>query len=251
MARRISNQHRPILCAVLDGAALGSEPREVAMRLFLEGVDWVQLRDRTLESEALFRLGAALVSAARDAEAAIEGSVGKDLPAPRREPRVIVNRRVDIAIACAADGVHLGFDALEPASARRLLGTNALIGASLHSALEVETASEGGLSYVHLAPIWNPISKPASRPPLGSRALASAARFGLPVLAQGGLDAARATEAIEAGAAGIAVTGLLTRADDPVAVAKTLRQALDQAMPPTGPISRNHTPLIGDTERMP
>jgi thiamine-phosphate pyrophosphorylase len=233
MARQASSLQRPILCAVLDATALGSAPRAFSTQLFETGVDWIQLRDRSLESEALYEVALELVAGRDAARATIPGD--ETHAEDRRDPpRVLLNRRADIALACGADGVHLGFDAIDPASARELLGADAVIGASFHEANEVGKARGSELSYAHLAPIWNPISKPASRPPLGLEALAQAAAFGLPILAQGGLDDDRARQAIEAGAAGIAVTGLLGQADDPCAAANTLRRVLDRISSPAG-----------------
>jgi thiamine-phosphate pyrophosphorylase len=212
---------RAILCAVLDGAGLGEDARKRAAALFRAGVDWIQLRDRALPDAALYALATALV-AARD-EACANAATGE----PAR--RVLVNRRLDIALAVGADGVHLGFDAVKPGEARRLLGPDALVGASLHSIDEVEAAAAGPLSYAHLAPIWPPLSKPASRPALGTGTLARAGRPGLPLLAQGGLDPQRALEAVRAGAAGIAVTGALTGSGEATRLAGALRRALDGA----------------------
>jgi thiamine-phosphate pyrophosphorylase len=177
-------------------------------------VDWIQLRDRSLDDETSYQLAGQLVLARDQARMAAS-------------PRVIVNKRVDIALAARADGVHLGFDALGDQAARTLLGDRALLGASLHSVEEVEAAAGTQFDYAHLAPIWDPLSKEATRPALGPAALERACRAGLPILAQGGLDPLRAAEAIEAGAAGIAVTGILGRAENPAAIARHLRAALD------------------------
>ncbi len=219
----MASSQNPILCAVLDGSALGPDPGRFAEALFAAGVDWIQLRDRALEDEPLYRLARALARAAHD----------------RPGRRVLVNRRADIALAAGADGVHLGFDAIDSKSARALLGNDAWIGASLHSPDDFEAAAGSDLSYAHLAPIWDPKSKPASRPALGLEALARAATFGLPVLAQAGLDAGRARLAIGAGAAGIAVTGQLSGSADPAAIAAELRRGLDQASEPAGSNPRN------------
>ena len=222
MVRRPSSK-RPILCAVLDAAALGERPRSFAAALFAAGVDWIQLRDRGLHDERLFQLAVALVSAREDAQEAASAT-----PEPSRpSPRVLVNRRIDVALAARADGVDLGFDALEASEARTLLGGAALIGASLHSLEEIEATAGSGLDYAHLAPIWDPISKPASRPALGLELLSLASAVGLPLLAQGGVDPARCAAAVAAGAAGIAATGSLSGADAPIAVAARLRRGLD------------------------
>ncbi|MFP6655424.1 MAG: thiamine phosphate synthase [Myxococcota bacterium] len=224
MAPRLSKA--PILSAVLDAAALGERPGDLARELFAAGVDWIQLRDRSLSGQALLELTRHLV-AARDDRV-------RDLAAGATETRVIVNRRIDIALSAGANGVHLGFDALDEVPARRLLSQQACLGRSLHSVQEVEALAElrsEGPRYIHLAPIWNPLSKEASRPALGIEELAKACRFGLPVLAQGGIEGAHARQAIAAGAAGVAVTGLIAQAPDPIAAVRRLRATLDGHFP--------------------
>ena len=138
-----------------------------------------------------------------------------------------MNRRLDVALAIEAQGAHLGFDAVSLASARQLLGRGAMLGVSAHSPAEVETAAREGADYAHLAPIFAPLSKPASRPPLGVGALSSAAAHGIAVIAQGGVTQDNARELIDHGAAGIAVTGTILLADDPGAATRGLRAALD------------------------
>jgi len=226
MARRASDA-RPILCAVLDGDALGDAPRARAEALFAAGVDWIQLRDRARSAAELLALARALV-AARDAGG-------------RGIRRVIVNKRADLALAAGADGFHLGVDAIDPQAAAALAAicpAAALIGLSCHDAAEIEAAARADLppAYAHLAPIWDPRSKPAERPALGLGELGRAARLGatagIRVLAQGGIDPARAAAAVVAGAAGVAVTGLIRQAADPAEAARALRHALDAAPAP-------------------
>jgi len=186
------------------------------------GVDWVQVRERALEGRALLEHASAVARAARSA--AGPGGV-----------RMLVNRRADVALACGADGVHLGFDAMPAASARALLGPEALVGVSCHAAAELAAAAPQA-SYAQLAPIFAPLSKPAERPALGLAALAAAcAASPLPVLAQGGLDPAAAAAAVAAGAAGVAVTGAILMAADPAAATAALRRALDSTPPPGAP----------------
>ena len=226
---------RPILCAVLDLPAIGDGQARFARDLFRAGVDWIQVRDRAASAEALLQTTRQLI-AARDearrdfqnADANTGGGRGRaGVHAP--QPRVLLNKRVDVAIATSADGVHLGGDALSPVNAARILPETALIGASFHAEDEVSEARQMGLTYAHLAPIWDPRSKPAERPALGLIRLGAAAGLGLPLIAQGGIDADRAAQAIAAGAAGIAVTGLLTQAKDPISAARALREALDRS----------------------
>ena len=177
------------------------------------GVDWVQVRERALDG------GDLLLFAKQVAEAAQRGAARAG-----RAVRILVNRRVDVALALGADGVHLGYDAMDVVTARRLLGDDALVGVSAHSAAEVRGAT--GASYAHLAPIFAPISKAASRPPLGVDAIAEAARGAVPVIAQGGIDPAAAAAVLAAGAAGVAVTGSVLMADDVAAATRALRREL-------------------------
>lgn len=179
------------------------------------GVDWLQVRERGLDGAELLAFAEAAAGAARDAAA----RAGHAL-------QVIVNRRSDVALAIGAEGVHLGFDAVGTEVARQLLGPDALLGVSCHAPEEVHAAA--GASYAHLAPIFPPLSKAASRPALGLGALRAAAGT-RPVLAQGGVEASNAGACLEAGAAGIAVTGAVLMADDPGAAAAALRAALDAA----------------------
>ena len=250
MARRASDtaDSRPILSAVLDAAALGSDVRGRGRELFANGVDWIQLRDRSVDDQTLFSIARALVEASDEArsEPAREASTtdrddrgsGGDAARGMRRPAVIINKRIDIARAAGAHGAHLGFDSLSPQVGRRLLPPGASIGVSLHSVEEVKaltTSAEARSDprplpdYVYLAPIWNPRSKPASRPALGPAVLADACGFGIPVIAQGGVDLTRAEEAVRAGAAGVAVSGLLMEARDLGALVRDLRQRLDRA----------------------
>jgi len=150
-----------------------------------------------------------------------------------------------VAIALAAElrgspgaprvGVHLGFDAPPLTRAREafaaLAGAPGPIGVAAHAPGEVAAAAAAGADYAHLAPIFDPLSKPRERPALGVEALGEAARrrAGFRVLAQGGIDAAGAALALRAGARGVAVTGAILSAADPGAAAAALRATLDAA----------------------
>jgi thiamine-phosphate pyrophosphorylase len=227
----------PILCLVVDrGAERGDLTKCVAAAVGA-GVNWVQIRERDLEGAALLAHAAEIDRAARKAAAQRGGCV-----------EIFVNRRIDIALALAADGVQLGFDAVDPKTARRLLGIGAQtepnvktseanvktsgsrlkIGISAHHPDEIRTAPPE-VDCAQLAPIFQPLSKPHAGPTLGVRAVAEAARYGIPVIAQGGITAANATAIAAAGAAGIAVTGAILSAPDPAAATRALRAALAAA----------------------
>ncbi len=175
------------------------------------GVDWIQVRERELEAEALLE------------------QVDEIRQAAGSRARVIVNRRADVALAARADGLHLGFDGMPAEIARQLMGRDALIGIATHGPDELSGVAESPLSYAHLAPIFSPLSKASSRAPLGLAALREATRYGVPVLAQGGIEAGNAGSCIGAGATGIAVTGSILASADPAAAAAALREALNRA----------------------
>lgn len=209
---------RPILCLVTD--------RRIARRPLVEdvtaavaaGVDEVQVRERDLGGAALASLTTAILEAARRSAAARRGRV-----------RVLVNRRLDVAIATGADGVHLGFDAVAPRDARALLGPRAWISVATHAAAEALEAARETANQVHIAPIFAPLSKPASRPPLGLGAIREAAASRVAVLAQGGVSLAHVAGIVAAGAAGIAVTGSILLSSDPFEATAALRRTLDGA----------------------
>ncbi len=182
------------------------------------GVDWIQIRERELEAGELFDWSRDLIAAAR-----------RGAQRAGRESLVLINRRIDLALALEADGVHLGFDAMAVGDARALLGSTARIGVSTHRPEEVADAARAGASYVHLAPIFAPLSKRSSAPALGLDTLRLACETGLPVLAQGGIEVSHCAAVLAHGAAGVAVTGAILMADDPVGQANALRHALDDA----------------------
>jgi len=205
---------RPVLCLVTNRRLCERPLPEVVAAAVAGGVDWVQLREKDLDAAALLEL----------ADAVARATAGASV-------RLVLNRRLDVALALPGWGVQLGFDAVDPAAARRLLGPTRLVGVSAHAAAEVAAAAAAGADYATLAPIHPPLSKPASAPPLGLAPLREAARA-LPVLAQGGIDAERAAAALEAGALGVAVTGTILSASDPGDAAARLRAALDGAARP-------------------
>jgi thiamine-phosphate pyrophosphorylase len=178
----------------------------------------VQVRDRALEGAALLAHVDSVIAAAR------RGARTRGVPV-----RVVVNRRVDVALAAGADGVHLGFDAMPPAEARALLGPGAWIGVSLHGEAELTALAGAPIDYVHLAPIFDPLSKPSERPPLGLDALRRSTASGLAVLAQGGVTPEHAAACLAAGATGVAVTGAILLAPDPAAATRAFRTALAEA----------------------
>jgi thiamine-phosphate pyrophosphorylase len=135
---------------------------------------------------------------------------------------VVVNDRVDIALAAGADGVHLGAGDLPVATARRL-APSLLIGATCRSQGDVVHAHDAGADYVGFGPIFATTSKPDLPAPLGVSSLGDLA---LPAIAIGGIDASNAGSVIDAGAYGVAVLGAIWRHPDPLQSAKELCTAI-------------------------
>jgi len=142
--------------------------------------------------------------------------------------RLLVNERADLAIAAGADGVHLPAEV-----ARRLVGRDRLVGVSTHSVAEAQAASAAGADYLVFGPVYETPSKRSYGAPLGLGMLAEVCRrVALPVVAIGGITAARAPEVRAQGAAGVAVIRALLEAEDPRAAAAELRSRWESR--PTG-----------------
>ncbi len=177
-------------------AALAALPRGSAA---------IQLRDKHASARALLEAAHRLISFARP------------LGAP-----VLINDRADVALAAGADGVHLPANSLSPRDARALLGPQALIGFSCHSADDAARAE--GANFCVFGPVFQTPGKEAQ----GLAALSRAARAtALPVLALGGVDATNATACIDAGARGAACIRAVLAAPDPAAAAIALWQAVN------------------------
>ena len=147
-------------------------------------------------------------------------------PARARGLRVVASRRLDVARAFHLDGVHLGREAVPVREARDFLGADALIGYSAHDGEEARRAAADGASYVTLSPVYATDSKPEA-PARGSDWLRTESRdLPVPVLALGGLTAARVGEVLAAGAFGVAAVGALGAAPDPEAAAREFHRAL-------------------------
>jgi thiamine-phosphate pyrophosphorylase len=195
----------PDLPARLDAALQGGPPGSVA----------VHLREKDLGGAALLALARALwpVCLARQA-------------------LLLVNDRLDVALAAGAGGVHLPAAGLPPAESRRLLGPARAVGVSCHSLGDVARAREGGASFATFSPIWETPSKLAYGAPVGLATLAAAARLGLPLVALGGVSPGNAAQAFAAGASGVAaIRAWLTGPDPAAAVAALLAARQAAALP--------------------
>jgi len=127
----------------------------------------------------------------------------------------LINDRIDIAMAIDADGVHLGQDDIPCIYARKLLGSNKVIGITVHNVEEAIRAERDGADYVGVSPIFTTRTKKDAREPLGIKVLKEIKRsIGIPVVAVGGIDLTNLISVLEAGADGIsAVSAVITKDD--------------------------------------
>lgn len=163
------------------------------------GVRAVQLREKDLSDAELLPMAQQIRALTRHYNA-----------------RLIINDRIDIALAVHADGVHLGGHSLPTDVVRKRIGPDLLIGVSTHSNTEIRLATELGADFVTFGPVYATPSKAAFGAPQGLEALAEACRCSsLPVFALGGITASRAVAIRQAGAKGIALISAIIASTDP------------------------------------
>ena len=138
----------------------------------------------------------------------------------------VVNDDPQLAIACDADGVHLGQDDTPVLEARELLGSEAIIGHSTHSADQIAATNGQPIDYISVGPVWETPTK-EGRPAVGLALVELAARSAPhPFFAIGGIDPSNAAEVVRAGARRLGVVRALRDAEGPTAAAESLRRAL-------------------------
>jgi thiamine-phosphate pyrophosphorylase len=175
------------------------------------GIACVQLREKTLPTRFFLDQALALQP--------ILTSAGIPL---------LINDRVDIALAAGADGVHLGQTDMPYEAARRLLGPSAVIGLSVETWEDVVAAQDLDVDYLGVSPIFATPTKTDTKPPWGLKGLARIKAYSRhPLVAIGGLNAANAVDIIRSGADSIAVVSAICSAKDPFAAARNLVTCFD------------------------
>jgi len=221
----------PILCYVTDQKSLRSRESlpasDVLDRIrdaITAGVNWIQIREKDLPARDLLGLTQSAIQASEELY-----PVRYDLGGQSNRTKVIVNDRLDIAVAVSAAGVHLGGESLPMREAVRWCRAgNApsafLIGASCHTLAEACEAESAGASYVIFGPVFDTPSKRAFGPPAGIVQLSAVcAAVRIPVLAIGGINVQHAGECIRSGAAGIAAIRMFQDAGDVTEMRSTLK----------------------------
>lgn len=195
----------------------GRRLEDVVAQAVAGGVTVVQLREKQADTRDVLAQARAL----------------KALLTPLGVP-LLINDRVDIALASGADGVHLGQSDMPVAEARRLLGPEALIGLSIDephlNPCQLDEAATLPVDYLGIGPVYATATKADAGPALGLETLrAILPRVPRPFVGIGGIGLDNAAGVVAAGAQGVAVVSAICAADDPQAAARQLRRAVEQA----------------------
>ncbi len=197
-----------LLYAITDRSQLHAPLLDRVVLLLHAGVDYLQIREKDLPGRELLALLDAVLS----------------LPNPHGT-KVLVNERVDVALAAGAHGVHLPAQAVAPSRIRATAPAGFVIGVSCHRLDEVDRAEAEGADLAVFGPVFDTPSKRVYGPPVGVDALEQAARGRrIPVLALGGITLENFQ--LCRGAAGIASISLFQGAEDPAGVCRVLRGGL-------------------------
>lgn len=197
---------------VLTDRALsrGRDMLAVARAALDGGATVIQLRDKTASTRMLVEAGVALRALTRE-----------------RGALLIVNDRLDVALAVDADGAHVGQDDMPAALARQLLGPQRILGVSAGNLEEAAEAVIAGADYLGVGPIYATGSKADAGSPVGPALLRElAVRYSLPLVAIGGINVENTREVIHAGASGVAVISAVVSAEDITAATQSLLAAI-------------------------
>ncbi len=204
---------------VLDMGEGGAAPLVPVARAAVDGgATLLQLRAKDAPTRAQI-----------DAARAILEASGHRVP-------LLVNDRVDVALAAGADGVHVGHGDISAGEARAILGPDRIVGLTVHTADEAEAAEVAAIDYASVGGVFRTTTKTNPHPPIGIDGFSALARRlkerrpGLPVTAIAGITVERVGALVAAGADGVAVVSAVTGADDPAAAAGEVLAAVDAAL---------------------
>src|SRR5512144_2887302 len=207
------------LSALVDPAVAGGRTLVDLARRLTASATLVQVRDKHGSTRAM-------IEEARDLRTVLEP---EDIP-------LLINDRVDVALAAEADGVHIGQDDMPVPDARLLLGRGAIIGLSVKTVEQALAAPLEHLDYVAIGGVYGTASKDNTAAPIGIAGLREIVRIirardaKCPICAIAGIDESNAADVIAAGADGVAVISALSLAPDPAKAAQDLRAVVDGAL---------------------
>ena len=210
--RRREWLRRARLYLVCEARPGGRDPEELLRPVLQAGVDVVQLREKSGDEREIVRAGRVFRRLC-DAYDAL----------------FIVNDSPGLALACAADGVHVGQDDARPAEVRRMIGSDLLIGLSAHSRSQVDAVAD--VDYFCVGPVHATPTKPEYEPVGLDLVRYAADRARVPFFAIGGIDPGNVADVARAGAQRVVVVRAIRDAQDPGAAARALRQGIESAQP--------------------
>jgi thiamine-phosphate pyrophosphorylase len=195
------------------GLARGRSTLEIVSAAVHGGATVVQLREKDCSTRDFIEQGLAIQDFLKD----------HGVP-------LIINDRVDVAMAVKADGVHLGQTDMPLGLAKKILGDTMIIGISAESVQDAIQAEKGGADYLGVSPIYATPTKTDTAPPLGLKGLREIRKaVRLPIVGIGGLNRNNAAEVIRNGADGVAVVSAIVAADDPEVAARELKREIEEA----------------------
>jgi thiamine-phosphate pyrophosphorylase len=199
MVMKAKKPFNPLLYLVTDpDLSLGRPEDEVVRRAVAAGVTMVQYRDKGTSTKRMIEKTRLLAEICRSARVTL-----------------VVNDRLDVAMAGGADGVHLGQDDMDPGDCRAIAGKRFIVGVSVTTAEEVKNAERAGADYLGANGVFPTGTKSDLGEPLGLEGvsrLAEAAR--LPIVGIGGINADNAGDVISAGADGVAIVSFIVSAEN-------------------------------------
>lgn len=201
------------LYVITDRQAAGGRPlTEIVRSAIAGGATVVQLREKRATTREMIELG----------EALHEITQAAGIP-------LIINDRMDVALAIDAEGVHVGQDDMPAPLARRLIGPDRILGVSAGTVAEAQQAEADGADYIGTGDVFGTPSKPDAGVPIGVDGLAEIARsVSIPTLGIGGITLESAAQVVQAGAAGVAVISAVVGATNPEEAARQLRKRIEQ-----------------------
>lgn len=214
MADRIKPEDLRLYLVTDRPLALGRDIAWVVEQAVKGGVTMVQLREKDIDTRTFIELGARLKQ------------VLKPLSIP-----LIINDRVDVALAIDADGVHIGQSDMPYETARRLLGPDKIIGLSVENMEDIEAANELDVDYIGISPVYLTSTKTDTAAAFGQEGVRKATALSKhPSVGIGGMNASTAEQTIRSGADGIAVVSAIMSADDPCEASRKLLDEINKAL---------------------
>lgn len=188
--------------------------QDIVLQAVQGGAAYVQLRDKDLSTRDFVE----------------EAIAVKKLLLPFHVP-LIINDRLDVALACGADGVHIGQEDMPYATARKLMGEKAIIGLSVETWADVEASQNLDVDYIGVSPVFATPTKTDTKEPWGLEGLRKIKSFSRhPLVAIGGINESNARTVVKAGADCLAVVSAVCSADDPAAAVAKLQGIINEEL---------------------